>query len=257
MPRKRMIDPNIWESEDFATLSVLGKLLFIGLFSLADDEGRGKANPIYLRSKLFPYEADKVRTTDVENALSEIARSMSVVFYAHNDSKYYALTNWDKWQKIEKPSPSNIPAPTDSDTIRGTFADESGNSRGVITAEGSPNKNKNKNKNMNTNINTRGVQGGEYFTDFWDAYPKKTAKQDAERAWNKLHPSKDLADKIIEDVNVRKNSADWLKDGGQFIPYPATYLNKRRWEDEFTTARHGYNEHPIGNLDHLLVNLDD
>ena len=42
-----MIDPNIWQSEDFSKLSTLGKLVFIGLFSLADDEGRGRSNPVY------------------------------------------------------------------------------------------------------------------------------------------------------------------------------------------------------------------
>lgn len=54
MARKRMIDPNIWDSEDFGKLSDLSKLVFIGLFSLADDEGRGRCNPGYLKSKLFP-----------------------------------------------------------------------------------------------------------------------------------------------------------------------------------------------------------
>lgn len=53
---KRMIDPNIWQSEDFSKLSTLGKLVFIGLFSLADDEGRGRCNPVFLKSTLFPYE---------------------------------------------------------------------------------------------------------------------------------------------------------------------------------------------------------
>lgn len=43
MARKRMIDPSIWINEDFGTLSNLAKLVFIGLFSLADDEGRRKS----------------------------------------------------------------------------------------------------------------------------------------------------------------------------------------------------------------------
>ena len=55
MARKRMIDPNIWQSEDFSRLSTLGKLVFIGLFSLADDEGRGRCNPVYLKSTLFRF----------------------------------------------------------------------------------------------------------------------------------------------------------------------------------------------------------
>lgn len=53
MARRRMIDPNIWQSEDFSKLSTLAKLVFIGLFSQADDEGRGRAKPIYIKSILF------------------------------------------------------------------------------------------------------------------------------------------------------------------------------------------------------------
>ena len=59
MARKRMIDPNIWQSEDFSKLSTLGKLVFIGLFSLADDEGRGRCNPVYQRAA-HPYLSQKV-----------------------------------------------------------------------------------------------------------------------------------------------------------------------------------------------------
>ena len=53
MARKRMIDPNIWESEDFSKLSVLARLVFIGIFSNADDDGRGRGKSAYLKSIIF------------------------------------------------------------------------------------------------------------------------------------------------------------------------------------------------------------
>jgi len=109
MARKRMIDPNIWQSEDFGKLSNLAKVVFIGLFSLADDEGRGRANPMYLKSTLFPYN-EKMRSTDVEVALSEISRNMSILFYSYNESNYYSLLSWNTFQKIDKPTESKIPA---------------------------------------------------------------------------------------------------------------------------------------------------
>ena len=71
------------------------------------------------------------------------------------------------------------------------------------------------------------------FLSFWDAYPKKLSKLDAMNAWAKLMPSNDVARRIISDVEAKRISPDWLKDGGQFIPYPASYLNGRRWEDLF------------------------
>lgn len=108
MARKRMVDPNIWQSEDFSKLSSLAKLVFIGLFSLADDEGRGRANPTYLKSSLFPYNED-LRSADIEKTLFEISSNMSVIFYSCDGSNYYELLSWDTFQKIDKPTPSQIP----------------------------------------------------------------------------------------------------------------------------------------------------
>ena len=125
MARKRMIDPSIWQSEDFSELSNLAKIVFIALFSLADDDGRGRANPIYLRNTIFPYNED-LRSTDIEKALSEISLNMSVIFYSCDGSKYYALTNWDKWQKIDKPTPSKIPEYKENMKIE-TFVNDSAN----------------------------------------------------------------------------------------------------------------------------------
>lgn len=109
MARKRMVDPSIWQSEDFSKLSTLAKLVFIGLFSLADDEGRGRANPMYLKSSLFPYNED-LRSADIEKTLSEISSNMSVVFYSCDGSSYYSLLSWYSFQRIDKPTSSQLPA---------------------------------------------------------------------------------------------------------------------------------------------------
>ena len=115
MARKRMIDPNIWQSEDVAKLTVMGRYLFIGMISNADDEGKGRANPNYLKSMIFPY--DDMRVAEVEKALSEISHNTSVQFYQVGGNQYYRFLNWAKWQKVEKPSPSMIPDPENADEI--------------------------------------------------------------------------------------------------------------------------------------------
>lgn len=142
MARKRMIDPNIWQSEDFNKLDTFSRLVFIGLFSLADDEGRGRANPTYIKSSIFPYD-EVVRTTDIEKSLSKISASMSIVFYEHNESKYYELLNWDKWQKIDRPTESKIPEYIENE-MKTIFDEYSTNVRRVISL----NKNKKENKNI-------------------------------------------------------------------------------------------------------------
>jgi len=74
------------------------------------------------------------------------------------------------------------------------------------------------------------------FGAFWDEYPNKKAKQDAIRAWRKLKPDAALINRIMAGLAKAKNSDSWLRDEGRFIPYPATWLNGRRWEDEVTTG---------------------
>ena len=135
MARKRMIDPGIWSSEDFSKLSSFSKLIFIGLFSLADDEGRGKANPSYLKSMLFPYE-EGIRSADIKKTLQEIASTMSVIFYTHDEKEYYALKSWEKFQTINRPSPSDVPdPPSDSLNVHGGLTEDSVSAHGGLSED--------------------------------------------------------------------------------------------------------------------------
>lgn len=118
MARKRMISPEIWESSSFSKLSDFAKLVFIGLISQADDEGKGKASPNIIRSKLFP-DGEEKRVTDIKKALSEIALRMSITFYEVEGDSFYILTNWHSWQKIDRPTPSKIPNPPQSERTVG------------------------------------------------------------------------------------------------------------------------------------------
>ncbi len=103
-----MIDPGIWESEDFSKLSIFARLVWIGLFSNADDAGRGKANPAYIKSQIFAYD-ENVDIQTIKKALEEIEKSMSINFYEVDGKSYYQLQSWDKFQTINRPSPSQIP----------------------------------------------------------------------------------------------------------------------------------------------------
>ena len=74
------------------------------------------------------------------------------------------------------------------------------------------------------------------FNIFYKAYPKKKDKTKAFNAFKKLKPDQALLDKILTSLEWQKQQDDWKKDGGQYVPYPATYLNGRRWEDERETV---------------------
>lgn len=75
------------------------------------------------------------------------------------------------------------------------------------------------------------------FAAFWEAYPKKAGKAAALKAWNKIAPDVSLQEQMGKALEVQKQSQQWRKDGGQYIPMPATWLNGRRWEDETPQAQ--------------------
>ena len=138
MARKRMIDPSIWDDEGVSKISFFGRLMFIGMFSQADDYGKGRANAHFLKSKIFPY--DDVRVAEVEKALSEIGQKTSVQFYEVNGQAYYRFRNWERWQKVEKPTKSVIPDPEEEEKEidLGAFPDNSPNPPRKV-GEDSPN----------------------------------------------------------------------------------------------------------------------
>lgn len=76
------------------------------------------------------------------------------------------------------------------------------------------------------------IYNPKFFEEFWEAYPKKKAKPNAEKSWKKLNPDLPLKVKILKDIQKQKNTEDWKKQNGQFTPYPATYINQERWNDE-------------------------
>ena len=75
-------------------------------------------------------------------------------------------------------------------------------------------------------------QGPSDFETFWAAYPKKVAKRAAIKAFEKLKADDALLETIIQALGKAKQSADWTKEHGRYIPNPATWLNGARWEDE-------------------------
>ena len=74
------------------------------------------------------------------------------------------------------------------------------------------------------------------FERFWEAYPKKKSKGQAEKAWQKISLSEQLLETILSVIEIAKTSEDWQKENGKYIPYPATWLNAKGWLDEYTPA---------------------
>jgi hypothetical protein len=74
------------------------------------------------------------------------------------------------------------------------------------------------------------------FAEFWQLYPQKVGKKKAAEAWAKIHPDDQLHHLILAAIEQAKATPKWRKQNGEFIPDPATWLNGRRWEDQYHPA---------------------
>ena len=108
MPRIRTIKPEFPQSETIGKLSRDARLLFIQLWTIADDSGRARAASRMLASLLYPYD-DDARSL-IDGWLDELERAGTIRRYRIDGDAYLEIINWLKHQKIDRPSPSRLPA---------------------------------------------------------------------------------------------------------------------------------------------------
>ena len=70
------------------------------------------------------------------------------------------------------------------------------------------------------------------FEAVWSEYPRKVGKDAAAKAFAKRKPDAQLIEAMVKAIRTQRSGEQWTKDGGQFIPHLATWLNQGRWMDE-------------------------
>lgn len=104
---------------------------------------------------------------------------------------------------------------------------------GIVCHDESRNVTLDKDKETDKETNpTSPAKPDDGFEEFWKAYPKRKARGAATKAWSKVKSKAETLQAILKALAWQRTSPDWTKDGGQFIPYPASYLNAQGWLDE-------------------------
>ncbi|MEN9417097.1 MAG: hypothetical protein RI988_717 [Pseudomonadota bacterium] len=112
MARIRTLKPEVWMSPQVMNLSAHARLLFIGLITQSDDEGRGSADARRLKAAIFG--GDDCTSTDVRRWLDEVSlQRLAVLYQTENDGLLFQLPSWKAHQSIDRPKPSHYPAPPD------------------------------------------------------------------------------------------------------------------------------------------------
>ena len=213
----RILKESITTSSTIDNLSWQAECFFYRLIVNCDDFGRMDGRTAVLLARCFPLRIGKVKEKDIQDWLRELI-SNDFIFMYKNGTEYLQVKSWDKHQQIRA---KRSKFPEYDDTCHQLISDDCKCHRNTIQAESNP------------NPNTNPPKACDYFSNFWSSYPKKKAKGDAEKAWKKVKPEE--YDALFAGLELAKQSDDWLKDDGKYIPFPASWLNGRRWEDETGT----------------------
>lgn len=136
MARIRSIKPEFWT--DFRLAKDLPRdvrLFYIALWNEADDEGRFQAHPRRVLGACFPYD-DDLSAEDIKGWLQLLEESGRLVLYTIDDEPYAELTKFGPHQKINRPTPSRLPAPPESAPAAGE--DGSRTTHGELNESSSP-----------------------------------------------------------------------------------------------------------------------
>jgi hypothetical protein len=272
MARIRSIHPGIWTDEQFVSVSAFARLLALGLWNEADDQGVFEWKPITLKLRLLP--ADSV---DVAALLAELVTIGNLMRYEVDGKPYGAIRNFRKFQRPEKPNAIHplgegvrkwvgldSTAHTGSAKKPPPVGGESGKGGAEHTTTGHTGKPNGRQPSADLSQTTPPP-----FADQSPTTPRLVGQMEEEgeekeegeessslrsprareaasdfETWWKLYPRRvsrpDAAKAYARAVKagttpetLAQGVRQFAFDGNpRFIPHPATWLNRERWKDE-------------------------
>lgn len=174
----------------------------------------------YFRAKMGVSDTE---TTDILNKLSEMGVIDPELWSNHiiwSDSFVESVkTAWTKRKQLIPQKPTFL--------IQKPAIPEKIETETTVSGDHNPQRKVNKRKPP---ISPKELESD--FDIFYSAYPKHVGRKHALNAWKKLNGTRPPIDTLLRIIEVQKQTDEWRKENGKFIPHPASWLNAARWEDE-------------------------
>jgi len=254
MARARNIKPAFFENELLGDLPPLDRLAFIAMWTIADFKGCFEYRPKRLKLKLLPYD-----DCDIEKIVGRLEESGFLKKYSIAENNYIKIINFSVHQNPhikEKSAGSKIPdIDITNKPVLAPNKKETSHADSLLLIPDSPKPHTDSLKphtdyfeKIDDDLlfrsldildiqpfdmsNIKSIEEVSLILDyekFWENYPKKTKKEEAKLAWLKIKPDLYM---VLDTLKWQKESDQWFKNEGQYIPSPLNYIMNKRWTDE-------------------------
>lgn len=158
----------------------------------------------------------QVSEQSIRTALEHLHNLEMITSISTNKFTVYTIVNYNNYQDSQPTSNQQTTNEQPTNNQQTTTIQEHKNIRTKET--------------NNSATEVAGVDYSKAFLAFWDLYPNRKNKGSAYKAFKKIKPDEYAA--VKSGLEAAKKCQQWIKNNGEFIPHPATWLNARGWEDE-------------------------
>lgn len=214
--------------------------------STANSNGRLETK---INEVIIPYDIKKIvrdcRYFDYDTVVValELYKKLGLIY--ETDDKILKLTGYESMVGSESASKSAIK----KREYRAKLKEKNNTEDNIEDKKGTncPTENRDKSieyRDKNIDIEKKKNIIKEKFETFWKEYPKKISRAKALAWFEKNCPDDITFNLMLNKLKMFKQTTQWQKDNGQFIPYATTWLNQKRWEDEldFVEEENYYHE---------------
>lgn len=245
--RARLVEKNILYNRRLLRCGFFASTLFQRLILVVDDCGRFYGDTASIRAAVFPM-VEEITEQMIGEALLALSREGVVQLYEVRGERYLCLTGWNEHQSLRYKTPV-YPAPESPHAINNNIISTSEEEK-RSEEKGSEEKRRDALPPLSPPAALPEGEGGgeeahraapsvresecdrsDRFETFWAAYPRQQHKHEARRIFEMLRVDDALLSRIIGGIGQWRESEEWTREGGRFVPSPVTFLRGRRWED--------------------------
>lgn len=242
--RIRSTKPEFWRSERIASVDWDARLVLKGLESYVDDNGVGKDDLALIVADVFPRDL----TRDPRETLARVADAISALHeagliwrYEDDGTNLIYVSWWESIQRVDRPNKPRFRRPDGTSAygeskIGGSFATPSRDPRDSLatgTGEQGNRGTGEKDTCASADAERESASLDDDFAEWYATYPRKRGKGQAAKAYRAARKKTD-APTLLAAVQQQRPAL--TARGEEFCPYPATWLNGERWEDESGTS---------------------